>query len=74
MTDKTTIAISKEAKADAQDAKHERETWNEYLQRCTEQPPELVEFVELDSIKTTQEIDYAYLADKVSEQIIRELR
>jgi len=44
MTVDTTIGVSKEAKEAAQDAKHKNETWDEFIKRCTEQPPEIVEF------------------------------
>jgi len=39
MTDYTTIRVSKDAKAKAQESKHDNETWNDYLQRCTDNPP-----------------------------------
>jgi hypothetical protein len=49
MTVDTTIGVSKEAKRQAKDAKHDNETWDEYLQRCTDEPPEIVEFVEMSN-------------------------
>jgi len=49
MTVDTTIGVSKEAKEAAQKAKHENETWDEYIQRCTDEPPEIVEFVEMSN-------------------------
>jgi predicted CopG family antitoxin len=48
MTEHTTIRVTKDAKEAADKAKKENETWNEYIQRCTEQKPEIVEFVEAD--------------------------
>ena len=50
MTDYTTIRVSKDAKAEAQEAKRDGETWNEYLQRCTETPPNVQEFVPVDEV------------------------
>jgi len=50
MTEYTTIRVSKDAKAKAQEAKRDGETWNEYLQRCTETPPELQEFVPVEEV------------------------
>ena len=50
MTDYTTIRVSKDAKAQAQEAKRDGETWNEYLQRCTETPPNVQEFVPVDEV------------------------
>ena len=50
MTDYTTIRVSKDAKAEAQEAKRDGETWNEYLQRCTETPPNVQEFVPVEEV------------------------
>jgi len=49
MTVNTTIGVSKEAKEAAKDAKRANETWDDYLQRCTETPPEIVELVPVDA-------------------------
>ena len=46
MTEYTSIRVTQEAKDAAESSKRESETWNEYLQRCTDNPPELKEFVE----------------------------
>ena len=46
MTEYTSIRVTKAAKEAAQESKADGETWNEYLQRCTDNPPELKEFVE----------------------------
>jgi hypothetical protein len=70
MTDYTTIRVSEDAKAQAQEAKREEETWNEYIQRCTEQPPEVREFVEAD----TERIDYAEIETRVEKVLERILR
>jgi hypothetical protein len=45
-SDTTTIGLSGRAKEQAQDAKHDNETWDDYLQRCTDEPPEIREYVE----------------------------
>ena len=50
MTDYTTIRVSKDAKAEAQEAKRDGETWNEYLQRCTDTPPNVQEFVPVEEV------------------------
>jgi len=50
MTDYTTIRVSKEAKEAAQEAKRDGETWNEYLQRCTDTPPNVQEFVPVEEV------------------------
>ena len=46
MTEYTSIRVTQEAKEAAQESKADSETWNEYLQRCTDNPPEIKEFVE----------------------------
>ena len=74
MTDYTTIRVSKDAKAQAQEAKRDGETWNEYLQRCTETPPNVQEFVPVDEVvgrevpKTTVQLEateYSKIADEL---------
>jgi len=50
MTEYTTIRVSKDAKEAAQEAKREGETWNEYLQRCTDTPPNVQEFVPVEEV------------------------
>ena len=37
--DYTAIRISKEARADAQAAKHDGETWDDYVRRCSNSKP-----------------------------------
>lgn len=68
MTEHTTIRVTKDAKEAADKAKKENETWNEYIQRCTENKPEIVEFVE------APEIDYTELANQTAEEVERRLR
>ena len=50
MTEYTSIRVTKAAKEAAQESKADSETWNEYLQRCTDNPPELKEFVEAGNL------------------------
>ena len=45
MTEYTSIRVTQEAKDAAESSKRESETWNEFLQRCTDNPPEIREFV-----------------------------
>jgi len=59
VTDYTTIRVSKDAKEAAQESKHTTETWNEYIQRCTDNPPE----IEGDGCN----VDTAKLAQKLAE-------
>jgi len=70
MTEHTTIRVTKDAKEAADKAKKENETWNEYIQRCTENSPEIVEFVEAEH----SGIDYTELANQVGDEVERRLR
>jgi len=75
MTDYTTIRVSEDAKAQAQEAKREEETWNDYIQRCTEEPPEVREFVEAEPLLEGQDvskgasIDYAEIESRVKRAV-----
>ena len=44
----TAIRVSKEAREAAEASKKDGETWDEYVRRCTENPPEVKEYVESD--------------------------
>lgn len=68
MTEHTTIRVSKDAKAKADEAKKDNETWNEFIQRLSEEPPEIIEFAE------SPEIDYTELANQTAEEVERRLR
>ena len=50
MTEYTSIRVTKAAKEAAQESKADSETWNEYLQRCTDNPPEVREYVDADAV------------------------
>jgi hypothetical protein len=50
--DYTAIRVSKEAREAAENAKRDGETWDEYIQRCTENPPEVREYVESSAAGT----------------------
>ena len=47
--DYTAIRVTEAVKEQAQEAKQDGETWDEYVLRCTEHPPEVREFVEADA-------------------------
>jgi len=70
MTEHTTIRVTKDAKEAADKAKKENETWNEYIQRCTDNSPEIVEFVEAEH----SGVDYTELSNQVAEEVERRLR
>lgn len=51
MTDYTTLRVTAEAKAAAEASKREEETWNDYIRRCTDNPPEPREFVGVEDVQ-----------------------
>ena len=51
MTEYTSIRVTVDAKEKAEASKREGETWNEYLQRCTDNPPTTREYVELGDLR-----------------------
>ena len=51
MTEYTSIRVTVDAKENAEASKRESETWNEYLQRCTDNPPEVREYVRLGDLR-----------------------
>jgi len=46
MVDYTTMRVPTPDYENAKESKKDSETWGEFLQRCTEQPPEIVEYVD----------------------------
>jgi hypothetical protein len=48
--DYTTLRVTEDAKEQAQDSKTDSETWSDYIQRCTDNPPEVREFVDTDTL------------------------
>jgi len=68
MTDYTTIRVSKAAKASAQEAKRDGETWNDYIQRCTDTPPSVTEFVPIEEVAGREvpqaQIDYVEIESR----------
>jgi len=71
MTDYTTIRVSQDAKAEAQQAKRGNETWNDYIQRCTDEPPEVREFVDASNSDVVQleATEYKQIAEAVAEHL-----
>ena len=70
MTDYTTIRVSKAAKESAQEAKRDGETWNDYLQRCTDTPPSVTEFVPVEDV-VGREVPPEQINQDVNEQLDR---
>ena len=73
MTDYTTIRVSKAAKESAQEAKRDGETWNDYIQRCTDTPPSVTEFVPIEDVVGREvpsaQIDYVEIESRCKSAI-----
>ena len=73
MTDYTTIRVSKAAKESAQEAKRDGETWNDYIQRCTDTPPSVTEFVPVEDVVGREvpsaQIDYVEIESRCKSAI-----
>ena len=52
--DYTAIRVTEGAKAVAEESKRDGETWNEFIRRCSENPPEIKRFVEADASNTDE--------------------
>ena len=50
-TEYKTLRVPAPAYKKAKENKKDGETWGEYLQRCTDNPPELKEFVEAGDLR-----------------------
>ena len=74
MTEYTSIRVTQEAKENAEASKRDGETWNEYLQRCTDNPPEIREFVDAESLDAgTAELE-ATTINQIAEEVARRLK
>lgn len=49
--DYTAIRCTNGAKSEADEAREPGETWNEYVRRCAENPPEVINVVRVDEIR-----------------------
>ena len=79
--DYTAIRISKEAKEAAENAKRDGETWDEYVRRCTENPPEVKEYVESGSVSDSSGVDIDRVIGRIDDlesqlpkKVVEELR
>jgi hypothetical protein len=71
MTDYTTIRVTEAAKEQADESKRDSETWDDYLRRCTDNPPEPLEVVETDNISV--ELD-ASERNKIAQEVAEALQ
>lgn len=76
-----TIRIPAEDYEQAKQSKRDSETWGEFVQRCTAEPPEVREFVEASEVaeqsdfeSSGQSIDYAEIESRVKRVVEEVLR
>ena len=74
MTEYTSIRVTQEAKENAEASKRDGETWNEYLQRCTDNPPEVREYVNTDAIATGDVTLDATERQRIAEEVVEALQ
>ena len=69
--DYTAIRVSKTAREAAEKAKRDGETWDEYIQRCCNNPPEIKRFVEESTTNTVQleATEYSKIAEEVTHKL-----
>ena len=69
--DYTAIRVSKASKEQAEAAKRDGETWDEYIQRCSNNPPEVKRFVEESTTNTVQleATEYRKIADELESRM-----
>jgi len=51
MVEYKTLRVPEDAYEEARESKKETETWGEFLRRCSENPPETIEYVEADELE-----------------------
>ena len=73
MTEYTSIRVTQEAKDAAETSKRDGETWNDYLQRCTDTPPSVNEFVPVEDVVGREvpsvQIDYVEIESRCKSAI-----
>jgi len=66
----TSLRVEKGVVAEARDAKHEDETWSEFIRRCSDTRPEIVEYVKAGEIDVgTASVDVEELAAALSKKM-----
>jgi hypothetical protein len=70
-TEYKTLRVPADDYEKARESKEESETWGEFLQRCSENPPETVEFIEASESNEVEleATEYEKIAREVAEQL-----
>ena len=74
MTEYTSIRVTVDAKENAEASKRDGETWNDYLQRCTDNPPEVREYVNTDAIATGDVTLDATERQRIAQEVVEALQ
>jgi len=69
--DYKTIRVPADDYDAAKASKHDSETWGEFVQRCTDEPPEVREFVDASGSDVVQleATEYKQIAEAVAEHL-----
>jgi hypothetical protein len=65
--DYTTMRVPTEEWEAAKASKRETETWGEFIQRCTEEPPEIVELTEAPETVRLEAEERRKIAEEIAE-------
>ena len=71
MTEYKTMRVPEEAWEAAKASKKAEETWGEFIQRCSNNPPEIKRFVEESTTNTVQleATEYSKIADELESRM-----
>ena len=71
MTEYKTMRVPEEAWEAAKASKKAEETWGEFIQRCSNNPPEIKRFVEGSATNTVQleATEYSKIADELESRM-----
>jgi len=68
-TEYKTLRVPAEDYEQARESKHDSETWGEFLQRCSENPPETKEYVDATRGVQLEATEREKIAREVAEQL-----
>jgi len=69
MVEYKTLRVPADAYEEARESKDDSETWGEFLQRCSENPPETKEFVDATRGVQLEATEYEKIAREVAEEL-----
>jgi len=69
MVDYKTLRVPEPDYEQARKSKHDSETWGEFLQRCSENPPETKEYVDATRGVQLEATEYEKIAREVADQL-----